>query len=688
MAVFLMLASTVSAGELEAVRHSDIPASETTGASVTIVDRQERGTQDEAERDPYGILGGDIGDALNEPVDPNPQPVTTPGRQPSTVGRSPAAVFVITQEMIRRSGARSVPELFRLVPGLHVARIDANKWSISSRGFSSRFARKLLVQIDGRMVYSPLFGGTLWDVQDLLLDDIERIEVIRGPGATVWGANAVNGIINVITKSAQDTHGVYARGGGGTEERGFAGARVGGVTDNCVHWRVSGKWFERDRQFEPTGREFDDWRQGRVGARADWKPNDCDAYTLQGDFYTGVNGNAFDQPPFGFRAADEPVAGGNVLARWTRTFRENSDMSLQIYYDRTDRRSFNFDQNINIFDVDFQHRFPWNCYHKVIWGLGYRSIWDNLPTTALPAQFATVPVSRTTQLVSAFIQDEIELVDDALYFTLGTKLSHNTYTDFEIQPTARILWLPDDRSAAWGAVSRAVRTPSRMENDGRIVFDELAPPGSGIPLTILGSPDLAAEETMAYEIGYRRQPANWFSWDLALFYSVDQGVTNFRPILPPAAPPTFEFFNGGRSHGYGIEIAAEVDMTPCWKISAWYSFLRKQFETHPSAMVASDLMERGDPTNQAFLMSSWDLGCEVEFDVLARYVDNIPSLGVPHYISLDTRVAWHPNRNTEISVVGQNLLDSHHPEYATSIFAGEVPTEAQRGVYGMLTWAY
>jgi iron complex outermembrane receptor protein len=612
------------------------------------------------------------------------QPVTTVARQPSTVGRSPAAVFVIDQEMIRRSGARSVPELLRMVPGLHVARIDANKWSISSRGFSSRFARKLLVQIDGRVVYTPLFAGTFWDVQDLLLDDIERIEVIRGPGATIWGANAVNGIINIITKSADDTHGAYVEGGGGTEERGFAGVRVGGVTRNGVHWRVSGKWFERDRQFELHGRAHDDWRQGRLGIRADWAPNCCDAYTVQGDIYTGINGNASDQPPFGLRVADEPVSGGSVLGRWTRTFDEDSDMSLQVYYDRTDRRSFNFDQNVNTFDVDFQHRSRVGLYHNVIWGLGYRCIWDRLPVVAAPAQVATDPVRRTVYLASAFIQDEMTLLEDALYFTLGTKLSQNSYTNFEVQPTARVLWLPDERSSAWGAVSRAVRVPSRLENDGRVVIGELPPPGSGIPLTILGSTDLDAEETMAYEIGYRREPVEWFSWDLALFYNVDQRVTNFRPTLP--APVTFQFFNGSRSRGYGLEIAAELDLTPCWRISGWYSYLQVQFAAAPNAVVGSDVIEGGNPTNQVFLMSSWDLGCRWEVDLLARYVDNLPSINVPRYISLDARLAWRPSCRTEITVVGQNLLDSHHTEYATSIFAGEIPTEVQRGVYAMLTW--
>ncbi|MHC4405379.1 MAG: TonB-dependent receptor plug domain-containing protein, partial [Planctomycetota bacterium] len=485
------------------------------------------------------------------------------------MGRSPAAVFVITQEMIRRSGARSIPELLRMVPGLHVARIDANKWSVSSRGFSSRFARKLLVQIDGRMAYTQLFSGTLWDIQDVLLDDIERIEVIRGPGATMWGANAVNGIVNVITKSARDTHGVYAEGGGGTEERGFAGARVGGVTPNCVHWRVSTKWFDRDRQFEPNGLAEDDWRQGRVAFRADWEPNGSNAYTFQGDLYTGESGMVNDQPFVGLTAGDQTASGGNLLGRWTRTFGEQSDMSLQVYYDRIDLQMFSFDVNLNIFDVDFQRRLPLNDWNKLIWGLGYRRIWDDLRNTGTPVILSAVPPARTIDLVSAFIQDEMTLVEDSLYFTIGAKISDNTYTDFEVQPTARMLWLPDRRSAVWASVSRAVRIPSRMEREGRIVLGDI---GGVVPITVFGSPNVDSEETIAYEFGYRRQPVEWFSWDLAFFYNVDQDLVTSRATLP-AFPPTFESFNGQSAEARGVEIAGQVDVSECWKISAWYAYL-------------------------------------------------------------------------------------------------------------------
>jgi iron complex outermembrane receptor protein len=609
------------------------------------------------------------------------QEVTTVARQESTVGRSPAAVFVVTQEMIQRCGARSIPEALRMVPGLFVARIDANKWSVSCRGFSSRFARKLLVQIDGRTVYTPLFSGTFWEIQDYPLNDIERIEVIRGPGATIWGENAVNGIINIITKSAKDTQGAYAEVGGGTEERGFVGGRVGGCTENGIHWRVYGKGFERDRQFEPQGRAFDDWRQSRAGFRADWQPNCSDTVTVQGDIYQSSSGTAADRPLFGFQAVDDPASGGNVLARFTREFSDDSDMALQVYYDRTDRRLFEFDQNIDILDIDFQYRLPVAQWHNVIWGLGYRQIWDHLPNTAPLFTISMDPTDRATHVASGFVQDEVTLLEDYLYFTAGTKVSHNSYTDWEVQPSARVLWLPDEQTAVWGSISRAVRTPSRAENDGRLVVGDI---GGVIPLTILGNRALVPEEMMAYEIGVRRQPVEWFSWDLALFYFADENLTDAHTIL--GFPPTFQFVNGQRNRGYGGEIYGTLQVTPCWQLSGSYSLLRLNHRNRPDSIFDPREFEGSNPQNQVFLMSSWDLANNVQLDVLARYVDNLFFINVPSYTSLDVRLAYRPSCNLEIAVVGQNLLDSHHPEYTTSVFTGEIPTEVQRSVYAMLSW--
>ncbi|MEK6235882.1 MAG: TonB-dependent receptor, partial [Planctomycetales bacterium] len=612
-----------------------------------------------------------------------PEVVTTVARQPSTVGRSPAAVTVVTQEMIRRSGARTIPDALRLVPGMHIAKVDANKWTVSARGFSNRFARNLLIQIDGRNTYNHLFAGTFWDVQDLLLNDIDRIEVIRGPGSTIWGANAINGVVNIITKSAKDTHGSYVEAGGGTEELGFGGARVGGVTEDDVHWRVSGKWYERDRQAHPNQLEFDDARQLRISGRTDWTPNSQDHFTVQGDYYKGTNGFPTTQRPFGFGDFDEPVSGGNVLTRWTRTFSDKSDFTFQAYYDRTDRNALGSDQNINAIDAEFQHRFPVGDRHNVIWGARSRNTWDQSPVTKLPSRLAFDPVEGRIELYSAFLQDEVELVKDKLYWTMGAKLEDNSFTDFEIQPTGRLWWAVDDRSAAWAAFSRGVRTPSRGEHEAVLVFGSAGP---NIPLTVIGTPNVISEELLAYELGYRRQPSESFSWELATFYFVYEDLSSFR--RSDVSPVLFLFANSARGENYGLELSAQWDVNEDWRLSGWYSLLRRHIYNTSLTEVPEIINERAYPINQANLMSSWDLGCDWEADVIARYVDSLPGASVPAYVSMDLRLAWKPLEDLELTVVGQNLLDTSHPEFTTHFFSGEIPTENQRSVYGMVTWEY
>ena len=596
------------------------------------------------------------------------QEVTTVTRQPSTVGRSPAAVFVITNEMIRRSGAQTIAEALRLVPGLQVARIDGNKWAISSRGLNGRFANHLLVQIDGRSVYTPVFAGTYWDVQDVVLEDIDRIEVIRGPGATIWGANAVNGVINIITKNTRKTVGVYAKGGGGTEEEGFSTIRVGGQQGDLT-WRVYSKWFDRGPQFDTGNLGADDWHQLRGGLRMDWSPSDCDLVTVQGDIYDGKSGsNTSTRPPF-----DEVVEGGNVLARWTHTIDDDSDYSLQTYYDATDRNSPTFLQHVETVDVDFQHRFPLGYCHNAIWGLGYRRIYTSLPTG--PAgTFALVPTKLTTDLYSAFIQDEITLSEDRLYLTLGTKLEKNYFTDVEVQPSTRLLWLLDNRRVAWGSISRAVRTPARIDRGFRVPLG---------PFLLGPSPGFDSEELIAYEIGYRAQPTENFSWDLALSYNVYEDL-QAREVVGGGFPIPVAFANEMSGDTYGVEISGRWQVTPCWSLSAWYSFLQIELQEAPTLLPSVADVEGESPHNQAFLMSSWDIGCRTDLDLMLRYVDELPAIDVPSYLSLDLRLGWHPTSNLELSVVGQNLLDHHHPEFDDAGGAPQFTGEIRRGVYGQV----
>ncbi|NQT41038.1 MAG: TonB-dependent receptor, partial [Planctomycetes bacterium] len=412
--------------------------------------------------------------------------VTSVSKQESTVGRSPAAIFVITQEMIRRSGVTSVPEALRMAPGLEVARISSHSWAITARGFNNdRYANKLLVLIDGRTVYTPQFSGVYWDVQDLLLEDVERIEVIRGPGGTLWGANAVNGVINILTKKAKDTQGLLVTAGGGTEDSAITGIRYGGKVGDGLNWRVYGKFFERDGSFPVAGNypansgmdsAHDDWRVGRGGFRLDWELDPCrrDVITVQGDYYGGTESKirqitTRDPPDYTeFLNQRIDLAGANVLTRWTHAVNKESDLALQFYYDRTFRDTGISQSEINTLDIDFQHRFPLARRHRVIWGAEYRQVHDDLVPFAFGIDF--VPHERTTQVFSMFVQDEITLVDERLFLTVGSKFENNTYSDFEYQPSARVLYTPTPRQAAWAAASRAVRTPARFDHDGQVVL--------------------------------------------------------------------------------------------------------------------------------------------------------------------------------------------------------------------------
>lgn len=634
------------------------------------------------------------------------QLVTSVSRQVSSVGKSPTAVFVITNEMIRRSGVTTIPEALRMAPGVQVARVDSNKWAIGIRGLNARFNRNLLIQIDGRSVYTPFFAGTYWDIQDVMLQDIERIEVIRGPGATVWGENAVNGVINIITKKAGETQGTLVSAGGGTEERGFVSARYGAKVNDDLSYRIWGKGFERDTGFdtalplEPAGDANDAWRQVRGGLRIDWAASACDHITLQGDLYDGESeggpasripaplGNV--DPRFNFRQPlrdEDQYYGGNVLTRWTHEVSEESSWSLQLYYDRSVRNARLFDYALDTFDIDFQWNYPLGPDHNVIWGAGYRFHSDEFRrgVSAGVTPIEISPSARDFDIASAFIQDEITLLDDLLYFTVGTKLSINDFNNLQVQPTGRLLWTPDERQAVWGAVSRAVRTPARTTHD--ITFRQ---PGFGTGTfpTVFGNTAFDSEVLLAYELGYRAQPTDAFSWDIAWFYNDYQGLQTqeARPFVGTTFP--LPFANGMDGETYGIELTANYQMSDGWRLYGAYTFMRIQLHRDPSLTFAGDpeVAEGQSPRNQVYLQSSWDIGCNTDFDLIGRYVDQLTGFGnkgnVPNYVALDARLAYRPNSSWELALVGQNLLDSSHREFHDSLIPG---TEVQRGVYGMVT---
>lgn len=657
---------------------------------------------DAADRDVSALSNVSVGTAPSLEME-----VSTVSRQDSTVGKSPAAVFVITNEMIRRSGVRSVPEALRMAPGVEVARVDANIWAISIRGFNSQFANKLLVQIDGRTVYTPTFGGVYWDVQDVLLEDVERIEVIRGPGAAVWGANAVNGVINVLTKSTRETQGMFGEVGGGTEERNFAGFRYGGQLSKYATYRIYGKWFERDQGFDVDGDAADDWRMGRGGYRVDWAASCCDLITLQGDAYRGESGGRAIYParaplapvaPFFFQAVDleTPVAGFNNIIRWTHELSEESDWTVQTYYDRTERSvpQVGYREDRDTVDFDFQHRFRLAEAHGIVWGCGYRNTRDRFVTPVDSFPIRISPDGRADDLFSYFIQDEITLRDDLLYLTGGAKFQHNDYTGFELQPTVRILLTPTERQSIWASVSRAVRTPTRTDDDLSLITLPGAfapfPPGGG-PLApvfgqVRGDRNLGSEQVVAYEIGMRAQATERLSWDLALFLNDYRNLRSFHPVgisVDPTIPAYFADFvfdENGNGLGYGFEPVVNFRASDRWNVTCAYTFLR---------LALDEVNSEGDSArNRLYVQSSHNFGKQWQLDLMGRYVDTLVGQQVPSYLVMDLRLAWQPTRELELFVVGRNLLDSAHPEFGDDMFIGTMATEVQREVYGGVAVRY
>ena len=593
--------------------------------------------------------------------------VTSVSKRPEKLSGTASAIQVITGDDVRRSGATSIPEALRLASNLEIAQIDSRQWAITARGFNNLFADKMLVLIDGRSVYTPLYAGVYWDTQDTILADLDRIEVISGPGATQWGANAVNGVINITTKSAKDTQGGLLVGGGGTELEQSEEIRHGGQLAPNVYYRVYAKYFERGDSIRPAGRRSEDsWRMGQVGFRIDSIAKADTTLTLQSDVYDASMGQI---GPDNIRAN-----GGNLLGRWSRTLGTDSDMRLQAYYDRTHRRiPGSFIQNLDTYDLDFQHRLPLRGGHDFVWGLGYRLVEDDVANTASNA-FLPPRVGR--QWFSAFVQDEIPFYQDHLHLTLGTKLEHNDATGFEIEPSTRLAWTPDKRQTIWGAISHAVRTPSRIDLD---LFSPAAP-----PYRIAGSKNVVSEKLVAYELGYRVQVDPRLALSLATFYNDYNDLRSLEPISPPFAFPAFAS-SGLRGQSYGGELTADWRATPNWRVRAGWTELRAQSEQKPGDPGRStrDSIVR-DPSRLLSLRSVLNLTPKWNLDADARYVAPIKTQSVPGYTELNLSVGWQPKPNWEWTLVGQNLLHAEHAEFNTPGSRREI----QRGVYAKVSWRF
>jgi iron complex outermembrane recepter protein len=632
-------------------------------------------------------------------------PVSTVSREPSTIGQTPAAVYVVTHEMIRRSGAKTIPDVLRLVPGVDVAQINTSTWAVSIRGFNNAFANKVLVMIDGRTIYNTMFGGVYWSNEDVLLEDVDHIEVIRGPGATLWGSNAVNGVINIVTKDSKDTQGTYVESGAGNEELGFASVRWGGGNGEDLHYRFYGKWFDWGPGVSADDLPaWDPWQQARCGFRMDWEADKNNKITFEGDYYNGYAGDKTEQTLLSYpysRTFQDTVhqEGDNALLRWKHIIDKDSDWAAQVFYDRMEYCLLTREvmEDHDVFDFDFQHRFPINDRNAFLWGFGYRNIRDYGPDTTV---YSITPYSRSYKIISYFFQDRITLVEDKWFLTLGCRLEHNDFTNFEYQPTARLLWAVDEKHSIWGAISRAVRTPDRSKLDSDVIAapDPIEPVPFSI--NILGNPDLLSEDMIAYELGYREQTTERFSWDLALFMN-DYRHTDAFEIGTPHYDPSigfmllpFQFVNAQSGKTYGFEISGDYQVSSRWKLRGSYSFL----VVNMNPLEYPDTEEyggRGSPRNLFNLQSSWDLGQKWELDVIGRYVDSQESFYVPgetvtisNYFVADVRLAWKPYKNFEWSVVGRNLLEGPHPEFGDDLILTTIHTEVQQEVYTQIIWRH
>ncbi len=634
--------------------------------------------------------------------------VTSVMKVPTNVNQVPAAIYVLSNEEIRRTGATSIPEALRVVPGLHVAKVDGNKWAVSMRGFSSQFANKLLVLVDGRSVYNPLFSGVWWDQQDVMMDDIDRIEVIRGPGASLWGANAVNGVINILTKSAKDTQGGLLAGNIGNQRYG-GGLRYGADLGNDAYLKLYGRHsnYNDSKTQGSANSAADAGEMSKIGFRYDKAIDITNKLTLQGDAFLGESDGALQSfpslsshmtpvsaPPYSqLLPTDQLFSGHFIQGRWEQYQNADSNTVLRMYWDRHSRKSpyLNSKYQIDNIDVDFQHNYRLNDSHMLVWGSGIRFNLNNFQDST---QIAMSANNRTDRIYSLFAQDDITLVPERWHLTLGSKLEHNPVTQFEVQPNARLLWTPDDKHSFWGSISRSVRTPNWVEQNisyGLQIRPQIIG-GNTVPvlLSLTGNPDVSAEKMIGFELGWRGQLHRQLSADVALYHYSYDDYSSLTPNLHALSGyMTLDYNNYGHVQVYGGEVSVDWQASEGWKLRASYSHEEERFRLAPMAP-ANTTTTSGDsyPAHKAMLWSMHQLTPKLKLDLNWRYSDAIGISGTQTraYQELDARLAWDMGAGVELGVVGRNLLNSSHFEYGADMFS--TATAVQREVYGTLRWHF
>jgi iron complex outermembrane receptor protein len=644
---------------------------------------------------PQALADASIEDLMNVEV-------TSVSRKEQALTKTGAAVFVIDQEAIRHSGATNIPDLLRMVPGVDVAQIDANTWAISIRGSNYRYANKVLVLIDGRTVYTPGFSGVYWDQQDVPLEDIDRIEVIRGPGGTVWGANAVNGVINITTKSSRTTKGGLIRAGVGSEQREQGLVQYGGAVGASGQYRVFGSYSGvAGTGVIPDAHPADGWHSIHTGFRSDWDLSHVDTLTVQGDWLGTSEGQTIttlftnNLPNLVTFPDQVKVASGNVLGRWNHTFSNGSETSLQVYYDRFSR----FDQALNVVstgDADFQYHFHAGSRNDIVAGMGFR-LTDESYTNGYEAAFGSG--YRRDYLTSTFLQDQIALTD-SVSLTVGSKLEHNSYTGLEYEPSAQLVWNLNDRNALWTSVARAIRQPSWYDTAINLSVATFPTEGGGFGVVqLLGQPVVKPERSLNYEVGYRSLLTKRLSLDITAFASSYANVQSVEPGTPyftfsPSpphlvVPSIFDSLAHGQT--YGAEFFANWDLTRRLRISPGYSFARMKAAFDPSILAANAALSLGNspgdsPQHQAQLRSTLNLPRNLEWDASAGFVSRLSIGPVPSYTRVDTRFAWRPGENVEFSITGQNLLTPRHFEFLDGLQVN--PTPVARSAFAKVTWSF
>ncbi|MFT5697691.1 MAG: iron complex outermembrane receptor protein [Desulforhopalus sp.] len=629
--------------------------------------------------------------------------ITSVSKKPQSLADAAAAVYVISAEDIKTSGVTTVAHALAMAPGLQVAQISSSKWSISSRGFSGYTSNKLLILVDGRSVYTPVYSGTFWDEQNVMLEDVARIEVIRGPGGTLWGANAVNGVINIITKKAEDTQGVMLTAGGGSQERVLGGGRVGGKLGESTYGRLSLSYNDREENSLYYGDTDagDGWESKRGSVRIDGEQSQKAKWTLQGDLYKNDEDQLVSpfwttEPPYlSSKEGSVEDEGADILGRYEYSFSPDKIFTIQTYYDYSDRTDDFYQQTVTVYDLDLQYQMEVGKSNSLNMGSGFRQ------TRADFADTSQISLTDSTDdLYSAFLQDEITLVPEILWFTLGTKWEHNDYTGSEWQPSARILWKPAVNHSLWSSVARAVRTPSMVEDQSTVLVAVIPTDFGVIQSSLVGNEDFSSEELIAYEAGYRWQSSLNVSLDLSVFYNDYDDIYTVA-YVPPATGYDLTFVNGVEGDSLGLE--AVVDWTPVdWVLFQFvYSYIDMSFQVKnefnsTSSNVVSGYLEDSNPQHQASLRSTFKVGKDWKLNLWFRYVDEIlvrnnedifgGGLAIDDYVIFDANVIWSVSENIEIMLAGQNLLEERQLQYASEYTTA--PTAIERGFYGKVTWKF